>query len=383
MVAPRGSKRLLRLVIGAVCLFAGRAAAQGFVTVAGTVTDSTGVRILGARVSVEPGAARATTDDRGEFRLTGIQSGPLTLVVRRLGYAPGTVQLEVGAESVDGVSVRLVPLPTILAPVFVRKEQAKYTGRLAGYYERLHQRGGGVFITREQIDRDKPRMLTHLLQNVPGIRARRMRGGGSGAVMRGRSCYPLVWIDGTPMPSGEVDLDAISPTSIHGLELYLGSTSAPLRYQYNRSESSCGTILIWSRGPDTDPLIRTPRTVERLEQALASLAAYTAQQVDSQVVADPLLAASITYPPSLFASGVGGTVVAEFIVDESGHVQQGTIGIVSSPHGQLGEAVRVALDRAVFRPAVRGGVPVRQVVHQPFSFIPSGRRTAGQSLDDR
>ena len=46
--------------------------------------------------------------------------------------------------------------------------------------------------------------------------------------MRGRTCWPLVWIDGTPMPAGEVDLDAFSPSTIQGIELYLGSTTAPI-----------------------------------------------------------------------------------------------------------------------------------------------------------
>lgn len=375
MVAPRGILGLVRAVL-AVCICASGAIGQDVSTVSGTVTDSAGIGIFAAHVSLGAGGPAATSNERGEFRVAGVPRGPVVLSVRRLGYAPGSVQLEVAGAGISGVVVRLTPLPTTLATVVVRRGRTQYSGRLGGYYERLEQRRGGVFITREQIDREKPRMLSHLLQHIPGIRARRMRGGGTGAVMRGRNCHPLVWIDGTPMPSGEVDLDAITPTSIHGIELYLGATTTPIQYQYNRSESSCGTILLWSRGPDTDPLTATPRSVQRLEQAVASIAAYTADQVDSQAVAYPGLPVSIAYPPSLFASGLGGTVVAEFIVNERGLVQPGTIGIVSSPHPQLSEAVRAALERAVFRPAVRRGLVVRQVVHQPFFFVPSGGRAA-------
>src|SRR5205823_14207004 len=146
-----------------------------------------------------------------------------------------------------------------------------YTGRLAGYYQRLEKRSGGYFITRDQIDRENPRTLSQLLLHVPGITPYKGRAGSQGIRMRGRLCWPLVWIDGTPMPAGEVDLDAFAPQTIHGIELYLGSTTAPIRYMYNRDLPSCGTILIWSRGPDSDAITSTPTPRGRLEALVTQL----------------------------------------------------------------------------------------------------------------
>ena len=86
----------------------------------------------------------------------------------------------------------------------------EYTGRLAGYYERLEKRSNGYFLTRDQIERGNPRMLAQLIQHVPGFTAVRGRGGITAFDCVGSTCWPCM-IYGTPMPSGDVDLDSFSP----------------------------------------------------------------------------------------------------------------------------------------------------------------------------
>jgi len=243
-----------------------------------------------------------------------------------------------------------------------------YTGRLAGYYERLEKKSNGYFITRDQIDRENTRLLGQLLQHVPGVTAVRGRGGITGIRLRGRTCWPLIWIDGTPMPSGEVDLDSFSPTSIHGIELYLGSTTAPARYMYTRDVSSCGTILIWSRGPDTDPITYTPTPSVDLQSLIAQLSVFNADQVDRRATLDTTRLLQLSFPPPLFAAGIQGLVIAEFVVDTVGRVESGTVGIVSSTAPLFTEAVRVALESASYLPAIKNGHAVRQFVQQPFEF---------------
>ena len=83
---------------------------------------------------------------------------------------------------------------------------------------------------------------------------------------------------------------------------------------------------------------------------------------------DPQHAVSVEYPAPLFASGVGGSVIAEFIVDTDGKVEEGSVGIVSSTDPLLSDAVRRAIEVATFRPAMLRGSAVKQVVQQPFSF---------------
>jgi TonB family protein len=278
------------------------------------------------------------------------------------------VNVEVSQTNEATVSIRLTAVAATLPPVVVHPTRVHFTGRLAGYYERLQKRSGGYFITREQIDRENPRMLGQLLQHVPGVTAIRGRGRASGIRLRGRSCWPLVWIDGIPMPSGEVDLDSFPPTTIHGIELYLGSTTAPARYTYTRDISSCGTILLWSRGPDTDPIVSAPTPSVDLEALVAQLAIFNADQVDRRAALDTTRLLELSFPPPLFAAGIRGLVIAEFVVDTAGKVEDGTVGIVSSTAPLFTEAVRVALESASYMPALKGGRPVRQLVQQPFEF---------------
>jgi TonB family protein len=347
------------------------AQAQANGQVSGVVSDSADVPIASAEVRITGWPYPATTDARGVFTFAHVPAGEATLSVRRLGFVPSSVTLRLNDANagVKGIVIRLAHLPTFLKTVTVESKRMNYTGRLAGYYQRLEKKSNGYFITREQIDRENPRSLQQLLQNVPAISGNRMRGGGAGVRMRGRNCAPLVWLDSTPMPAGEVDLNGLSPQTIQGIELYLGSTTAPARYTLNRDASSCGTIIIWSRGPDTEPEPVNHRARKDLERMIASLSVFTADQVDvkAQPLQNPM---PVSYPPSLFAEGIAGSVVAEFVVDTAGVVEEGTVGIVSSTHPLFSAAVKLAVESAKFTVAQKGGTRVRQLVQQPFLFVP-------------
>ena len=80
-----------------------------------------------------------------------------------------------------------------------------------------------------------------------------------------------------------------------------------------------------------------------------------------------LAEATVRFAP-LFAAGVPGLVIAEFVVDTAGKVEDGTVGIVSSTAPLFTEAVRVALESASYIPAQKNGHLVRQLVQQPFEF---------------
>jgi Gram-negative bacterial tonB protein. len=65
-------------------------------------------------------------------------------------------------------------------------------------------------------------------------------------------------------------------------------------------------------------------------------------------------------------------VVAEFVVDDKGFIEPGTLTIASATHPYFASAVRSALDGAVFRAAKLAGKSVRQLVQLPFRFQRSG-----------
>jgi TonB family protein len=363
------------------------ARAQHLPVLNGIVTDASNTPVFGAIVEVAGTALRGRTDEDGHFRIAGIGHGAVDITVRRLGFASVTVTAHVVANQQPApLNIVLPALPTTVKPVVVHASRVQFTGRLAGYYERLHRHSSGVFVSREEIDRRSNRSLSQLLAATPGINALRLRAGGGGVVrMRGRTCRPLVWIDGVPMPAGEVDLDAFPVNTLHGIELYLGSTTAPFDYAgpQGMSSSSCGTILLWSRGRDTEPTARTAPRLLDVEQMAESRSVFTADQVDTQAELRSPLPLEAIYPASLFAARVEGTAVAEFIVGVTGRIEEGSFAIVSASHPWFGEAVSQAMEGAVYSPAIKDGMAVKQVVHQRFEFSASGKPAKVSALPGR
>ena len=333
-------------------------------TVTGRVVDAaSGVGVAGVELTLR--GVRTTTGESGEYRFFVPRTTADTLRARRLGFASRTQVLS--AAAVEQPDVALSALPNVLSPTVVRASRPRYSGRLAGFYERLEKGTTGQFITREELAKDRQGLLSHVLQHAPGVQVRRGRGVPV-VSLRGRDCRPLIWIDGVAMTAGMVDLDSFSPRSLQGVELYLGSVSTPQRFQGTGGQSECGAILLWSRGPDTDPVGAGPgMTVAELERLIAASTVYNPDDVDVPAVV--VSGDGVPqFPPLLRASRISGSVTAEFVVDTNGRVDTTTIGFATATHPAFAEAVRTALVRAAFRPAQRGGRPVRQLVRQRFAF---------------
>jgi TonB family protein len=349
-----------------------RACAQGMRgRIIGVVTDSAGaLGIAGADISIDGTSIHAVSDERGEFRLIGGSGAGTVLRIRRLGFRPQTLSITSSGDVAD-VHIYLVPAAQFLAPVVVHGERTRYLGRLAGYYERLEKRTSGQFITRADIERDRPGVLTQLLARMPGVQIVRGKGAFQRNIrMRGRNCAPLVWLDGVAMRAGEVDLDAFPPSSLEGIELYLGSSDAPAMFQAAQGRSECGTIVLWSRGVDTEPP-KVARGVppEEMEALIASFAVYSAEQVDRPAALDSASMPVVPYPQEMRASGVSGRVLAEFVVDSSGAVEPATFGVVSVTDPAFADAVQQVIGALRYRPAMKRERSVRQLVRQPFEFV--------------
>ncbi|HEV7389923.1 MAG TPA: TonB family protein [Gemmatimonadaceae bacterium] len=74
------------------------------------------------------------------------------------------------------------------------------------------------------------------------------------------------------------------------------------------------------------------------------------------------------YPSALRESGVEGQVLAQFVVNESGRAEAGTLKILNSSNPQFTAAVKNALPRMKFSAAQIGGKKVQQLVQMPFQF---------------
>jgi TonB-dependent Receptor Plug Domain/Carboxypeptidase regulatory-like domain/Gram-negative bacterial TonB protein C-terminal len=339
--------------------------------IGGTIRDTSGTAVGDAEITLDSPGWRAVTDGSGEFRLSRVPAGKLELRVRRLGFLPESTAVLVEPERETPVNVRLTPVAFRLPTVEVLRKSEPYDSRLAGFNARKERQVGHI-VTREQLDRMSSARLVDALREVPGVQLRSLRGGGTTLVLRGSHCAPLVFIDGFPADAGTMDLDMIDLASVEGIEVYSGAATVPSEFMGARETQGCGVIAIWSR--PTRPKKQRIGQVGKidLEKLLASGAVYTSDQVDDPAL---LTKGSVVpvYPDSLWGSGIGGRVVAEFIVDPQGLIEPGSLRIVSATHPYFVSSVRAALGGAVFRAALLGGKAVRQIVQLPFLFSPRAR----------
>ena len=74
------------------------------------------------------------------------------------------------------------------------------------------------------------------------------------------------------------------------------------------------------------------------------------------------------YPILLERAGVGGDVVAQFVVDTLGRVERNSVAIQHASHAEFGRAVQERVAGLRFVPARARGRVVRQLVQQRFTF---------------
>src|SRR5688500_8396933 len=107
---------------------------------------------------------------------------------------------------------------------------------------------------------------------------------------------------------------------------------------------------------------------------------YFAEQVDSPAAYDDRSAAPV-YPDSLQRHGIEGSVMAQFVVDTTGHVEMESVRLLESTNLRFTESVLAALPRMLFRPAVLNGQKARQIVEVPFRFRVVVARDTGRVRD--
>ena len=342
-------------------------------SIAGTVSDSDGVGIVGATVSVSSASRAGITNAEGAFRVVGVSAGAQTIIARRIGFKPETLTVEIPTAGVDDLRIQLRSSAFHVAPVIIEAGRARYTGRLRGFYER-RDRGIGRFFTADDIDRRSPRVVTDLLRTLPGVRINNQNGQNV-VTFRGMRCTPLVWVDGAPATAGYFDPDLLDVRSLAAIEVYPGLSTVPAELTWVRGKSNCGVIAVWTRIGTAVARSGPGVPAEVLAELVASLKLYTADQVDTPVAPDTLHPVSPAYPDSLSNASVGGRVVVEFVVDINGRPDMGTFGVVLTTNTLFTEVVRQAVNVARFTPAWLGGRRVRQLVQLPFAFEPTAPPT--------
>lgn len=247
MNAPR-SLRTWIAVAGLACLTQSAAAQRGTATLTGTVTAAgTGEPLLGVQVIVTGTRIWALTNGEGVFRLLGVPPGRHVVEVKHAERAPLAFPLLFEPGKTVELAVRLETSPVALPELLVEGREVT-APKMVSFFQRKSS-GQGYFITRDDIDKRQPHIMTDLLRQIPGLRitctgghcraqsfqeARRVMGG----------CPIQYFLDGLPFLG---DIDEMTPDQVEGVEIYRGSASIPP--EFNHGTAMCGVIAIWSRVP--------------------------------------------------------------------------------------------------------------------------------------
>jgi hypothetical protein len=209
-----------------------------------------------ARITAVGTKLVAVTGADGRFYLADVPPGLQVLGVSTVGYKRILLPVKIAAGDTLQVRVRLEVEPVPLHEVEVTGEPVVAPPE---FYER-RARGGGFFLTREEIARLQPSVFTDVLRRVPGVRLQPVRGpsGNSyqavtGRMSGSRACPMLYYVDGVPFPvSGDIGINNLfQPKDIAALEVYTGTSRVPLQFQ--SGTAYCGVIVIWSYAGERHP----------------------------------------------------------------------------------------------------------------------------------
>ena len=199
------------------------------------------------------------TDSTGLFSLIGLSPGKQAI---RVTYAGRHVddKFTLGENGTLRIVILLDSAREGLGATIVEARQASVWRDLAGFYERRDQYTGFArYITREDIDRIKPKRLGALL-TLEGISTRCNRQSCVPTRLNnGVTCAVPVNVDG--MPNQEVTFDQIPVADVAAVEIYRGvppvGLDVPLPGPPGPSiwvggssggaAGGCGLVMIWTR----------------------------------------------------------------------------------------------------------------------------------------
>ncbi len=239
-------------------------------TITGKVTDAASQQPLSdVRVTVIGTALSTQTNVQGDYRLTNLRPGRVTIQVFRLGYKAGGDTVRIVAGQTATLNIRLSASLVTLSELVI-------TGT-AGNQERKAQSAQVASISAPQLIRDAPvKTVGELLQSrapsvainsnsgvIGSARTIRIRGASSVNL----SNQPLLFVDGVRINEGHLQgnvqgqaydrLNDLNPDEIESIEVVKGPAAATL---YG-ADASAGVIqIITKKGrPGSNRFVQTVR----------------------------------------------------------------------------------------------------------------------------
>jgi len=235
-------------IAAAALLAATTAGAQATGWLTGTVHDPAGVKLPGVEVSALGTTTVVRTDTAGDFLLSGLPAGTVSLRFRRIGYEPVVLDARVPLADTSDVEVTLTVVAQQITGMIVQAGAQRFT--LLDEFDARRKQGIGYFITRADIVKRHPMLLSDMARMIPGVLLVQSSNGQS--VLRfsrssDRRCPPQYWVDGVMVV--DFNIDDMPPADVAGVEFYAGAAGLPPQFNRLMSNAICGTVAIWTRVP--------------------------------------------------------------------------------------------------------------------------------------
>ena len=246
--------RLWTLVLAMLAVAAPVTGQAASATLVGVVRDSAGRPVPMVEVWLRGTDLHTHTADNGGFRLPGAPPGAVTVALRRMGFEPATIDVQLRAGQIDSLVVSITMVATSLSGVTIEEERMTRSKRLlAGFWDR-RSRGFGHYITRDDIEARDPHDFTDIVRTKPGVsvftvNGRRAIRFSRHAGVRG-DCPPQYWVDGMRIENASPD--EFPPQDVEAIELYAGASTMPPQFaprSFTIGQRTCGAIVIWTRLP--------------------------------------------------------------------------------------------------------------------------------------
>lgn len=219
----------------------------------GVFDSQSGLPIEGAEVGDMLSKAGAVTTSTGTVALSFLPEGESLIRIRKVGYQPVTIPVSISPADTTPLTVLMKAAAQTL-PTVVTNDSAPHhlSPGLQAFDERRRTNVGGYFVAEAELRKNDTKRMTTIIRNLPGVAINCSHYGD-----RAGQCWPVttrmgritgnckmqIYLDG--IGANDDDLEKLRVDQFAGVEYYPGGASIPP--QYNKTGTSCGALLLWTR----------------------------------------------------------------------------------------------------------------------------------------
>jgi TonB-dependent Receptor Plug Domain. len=228
----------------------------------GVFDAESGEPIEGVQVLDALNGVSALTTSTGTVSLRFLPEGGSMVQIRKVGYRPTTLVIEIGPADTIPLTVVIARVAAATArsvqtlPTVVTKDSSpRSISPGLNAFEERRRSGFGHFITEAELRKQDNRTMTNVIRDLPGVtmvcpktgprkfECYAISGRGNKNAILGGGCEMNLYIDNVAVSDN--DLVKLNVSEFAAIEFYSGGATIPA--QYNRTGASCGVILLWTR----------------------------------------------------------------------------------------------------------------------------------------